>query len=46
MDLFSHEGGMRFFLRRGALMVPLVAPRAFFLGGGSAAAILGATVAL
>jgi hypothetical protein len=46
MDLFSHWGGMRFFLRRCVLMVPLVAPGAFFLVGGSAAAILGATVAL
>jgi hypothetical protein len=46
MDLFSHWGGMRFFLRRCALMGPLVALRAFFLVGGSAAAIVGATVAL
>jgi hypothetical protein len=46
MDLFSHWGGMRFVLRRCALLVPLGAPRAFFLGGGSAAASLGATVAL
>src|SRR5438034_11848846 len=46
MDPLSHWGGTRFFLRRCALMVPLVAPRAFFLVGGSAAAIVGATVAL
>jgi hypothetical protein len=46
MDLFSHWGGMRLFLRRCALMVPLVAPRAFFLIGGSAAVIVGATEAL
>lgn len=45
MDLFSHWDVVRFLLRRCALMVP-VAPRAFFLLGGSAAAIVGATVAL
>ena len=46
MGHVSHKDVLRFLLRRCALKVPLGAPRAFFLVGGSAAAIVGATVAL
>jgi hypothetical protein len=46
MDLFSHGSVVRFFLRRGVLLVPLVVPRALFVGGDPAAASVGATMAL
>ncbi|HEX4202820.1 MAG TPA: hypothetical protein VHZ51_01185 [Ktedonobacteraceae bacterium] len=50
MDLCSHWGGVRFFLRRCTFTMPLGTARDFFLGGGPAcrevAAIVGATVAL
>src|SRR6266567_1045564 len=50
IDLFSHCGGGRFFLRRGAFIVPLGARHNFFLVGSptcrEGAASVGATVAL
>ncbi len=50
MDLFSHWGGERFFLRRSAFIVPLGTTCDLFLVGDprcpEAAASVGATVAL